>query len=103
MWTGLEGRGNRGLEVSTQGGALCFIGLLLTKYHIGDDIEKEMAYRRERKGVCNVWVGTPEGKRQLGRSRSRWKDNIRMIFKRSVGTAWSGLLWLRIGTGGGRL
>jgi hypothetical protein len=29
-------------------------------------------------GVYRVLVGRPEGKRQLGRPRSRWVDNIRM-------------------------
>ena len=32
----------------------------------------------ERRGVYRVLVGKPEGKRQLGRSRRRWKDNINM-------------------------
>jgi hypothetical protein len=30
----------------------------------------------ERRGVYRVLVGRPEGKRPLGRSRSRWEDNI---------------------------
>jgi len=30
----------------------------------------------ERKGVYRVLVGTPEGKRPLGRPRHRWEDNI---------------------------
>ena len=29
-------------------------------------------------GVYRVLVGKPEGKRPLGRPRSRWVDNIRM-------------------------
>ena len=29
-------------------------------------------------GACRVPVGKPEGKRQLGRPRLRWVDNIRM-------------------------
>ena len=29
-------------------------------------------------GVLRVLVGKPEGKRPLGRPRSRWEDNIRM-------------------------
>jgi len=48
-------------------------------------------------------VGKPEGKRPLGRPRSKWENNIKMIFwKREgdVGTGWS---WLRIGKGGGHL
>ena len=32
----------------------------------------------ERKGVYRVLVGKPEGKRPLGRLRSRWEDNIKM-------------------------
>ena len=30
------------------------------------------------RGVHKVLVGKPEGKRQLGRPRSRWEDNIKM-------------------------
>ena len=30
------------------------------------------------RGVHNVLVGKPEGKRPLGRPRRRWKDNIKM-------------------------
>jgi hypothetical protein len=32
----------------------------------------------EKRGVCRVLVGKPEGKRPLGRPRHRWEDNIRM-------------------------
>jgi hypothetical protein len=31
-----------------------------------------------RRGVYRVLVGTPEGKRPLGRNRCRWEDNIKM-------------------------
>jgi hypothetical protein len=44
-------------------------------------------------------VGKPEGKRPLGRPRRRWVDNIR-ILERWDGVMWTGLVWLRIGTGG---
>ena len=57
--------------------------------------------RRER--CAQGLVGNPEGKRPLGRPRSRWEDNIKMDLQevgRVVGTGWS---WLRIGAGGGRL
>jgi hypothetical protein len=30
----------------------------------------------ERKGVYRILVGTPDGKRPLGRPRNRWEDNI---------------------------
>ena len=32
----------------------------------------------EGRGVHNVLVGKPEGKRSLGRPRRRWEDNIKM-------------------------
>ena len=32
----------------------------------------------ERSGVYMVLVGKPEGRRPLGRPRSRWEDNIKM-------------------------
>jgi len=32
----------------------------------------------EKRGVYRVLVGKPEGKRQLGRPRRRWEDNIKM-------------------------
>ena len=32
----------------------------------------------EGRGVHKVLVGKPEGKRQLGRPKRRWEDNIKM-------------------------
>jgi hypothetical protein len=32
----------------------------------------------EKRDVCRLLVGKPEGKRQLGRPRRRWIDNIKM-------------------------
>jgi len=34
--------------------------------------------RRERRGIYRVFVGKPEGKRPLGRTRHRREDNIKM-------------------------
>ena len=48
-------------------------------------------------------VRKSEGKRPLGRSRLRWKDNIRMDFYEEGWVAWTGLIWLRIGTDFGHL
>jgi hypothetical protein len=49
--------------------------------------------------VYRVLVGTPEGKRTLGRSRmeSKW------ILRRLAGRVSSGFTWLRIGIAGGLL
>jgi len=33
---------------------------------------------RERRGVNSVLVGKPKGRRPFGRSRRRWKDNIKI-------------------------
>ena len=32
----------------------------------------------ERRGLYRVLVGKPEGKRQLGRPRRRWENNIKV-------------------------
>jgi len=32
----------------------------------------------ERRGVCGVLMGKPEGKRPLGKPKQRWEDNIKM-------------------------
>ena len=37
-----------------------------------------MAHMGEGRGVHRVLVVKPEGKRQLGRPRRRWEDNIKM-------------------------
>jgi len=35
----------------------------------------------ERRGVYRVLVGKPDGKRQRGRPRRRWEDNIKMVLQ----------------------
>jgi hypothetical protein len=45
-------------------------------------------------------AGKSEGKRQLGISRYRWKDNIRMDLMKIAGKVWIGFIWLRIGASG---
>jgi hypothetical protein len=61
-----------------------------------------MLHASERK-VYKVLVGKPEGKRPLGRLRSRWEDWIRMDVRETAEGVYSGSSWLRIGTGGGML
>jgi hypothetical protein len=43
------------------------------------------------------------GKTPLGRPRRRWEDNIKMDLQEVEWGAWTGLIWHRIGTGGGLL
>jgi len=45
-----------------------------------------------------VWK--PNGKRPRGRPRLRWEDSIKAGIQ---DMGWGGLIWLSIGTGGGRL
>jgi hypothetical protein len=54
----------------------------------------------EGRGAYRILVGRPDRKRPLGRTRRKWEDNIKMDLQ-EVG--WTGLIWLRIGIGGGLL
>ena len=57
----------------------------------------------DERDVVHVWkrgeVGKPEGKKSLGRPRRRWEKILRWIFRKWDG-GWTGLFWLRTGTGG---
>jgi hypothetical protein len=64
---------------------------------------EHVARMGEDRGVHRVLVGKYEGKRPLGRSRRRWEDNIKWIFRKLEGVVGIGWSWLRIGTGGGHL
>ena len=57
----------------------------------------------QRRGAYKILVGKPEGRRPLGRPRRGWEDNIRMGSQEVGCGARCGLIWLRIGTGGGLL
>jgi hypothetical protein len=53
----------------------------------------------QRIGAYRVLLGKPEGKRQLGRPRRRWENDINGSSGSGIG-ALAGLNWLRVGTGG---
>jgi hypothetical protein len=53
----------------------------------------------EKRNVYRLLVGMPEGKRPLARPRPRWINNTKMDAL-EVLVVWTGLVWLRIGTGG---
>jgi hypothetical protein len=40
--------------------------------------EENVACMGEKRGAYRILVGRPEGRRPLGRPRSRWEDNIKM-------------------------
>jgi hypothetical protein len=53
----------------------------------------------KKRGVYRVLVGKPDGKRLLGRPRSRWENNIKLDLQ-DVAGAWTGLTWVSRRTGG---
>jgi hypothetical protein len=57
----------------------------------------------EKRNSYRLLVGKPEGKRQLGRPRTRWMDNIRMNLGEVGWCVVDWMVWLKIGTGGGFL
>ena len=61
-----------------------------------------MAPVGEGRDVHKVLVGKPEGKRQLGRPRRRWEDNIKMDL-REVGGGGDWTELAQVGTVGGHL
>jgi hypothetical protein len=57
----------------------------------------------ENGGAYRILMERPEERRPLGRPRHTWEDNIKMDLQEVGWRAWTGLRWLRIGTGGGIL
>jgi hypothetical protein len=53
----------------------------------------------EKRGSYRILVGRPDRRWPLERPRRGWENNIKMDFKH-WGGAWTGLSWLRMGTGG---
>jgi hypothetical protein len=57
----------------------------------------------EGRGVYRVLVGKPEGKNHWGDPGVDGWMILRWIFRKWDAGVWTGLSWLRIGTGGGQL
>jgi hypothetical protein len=68
-----------------------------------NDTGGHVTHMGDRKGAYRFLVGRPEGKIPLGRSRCSGRIIIKWTFKRWDSEALIGLIWLKIGTGGGRL
>ena len=58
-----------------------------------------MAHVGDRRSANRILVGRPEGKGPLGRLTFRWEDNIMNGSLKGGMEVWTGLIWLRIGTG----
>ena len=63
--------------------------------HVARMVDMRCAYK--------ILVGRPEGKWPLGRPRRRREKILKYILKKQGQEAWSGLMWVRLGTGGGHL
>jgi hypothetical protein len=60
-------------------------------------------HKEEWRDVYRVLVGKPEGKRPLGEPDVDGSITLRWIFRKWDVDVWTGLSWLKIGTGGGHL
>jgi hypothetical protein len=47
----------------------------------------------EMRNAYNILVGKPEGRRQFGRPRRIWEDNIRMDLMERM---WEGVEWMHL-------
>jgi hypothetical protein len=52
-------------------------------------LAEHVALIGEKRNAYRILVGMPEGKRPLGRSRHRWKDNIKMDLRE---LEWGGMI-----------
>jgi hypothetical protein len=66
-----------------------------------DERGRACSMKGAKGNAYRILVGKSEEKRPLGKSRHRWEDNIKINIKHEV--VCTGLIWLKIGTGGGSL
>jgi hypothetical protein len=71
--------------------------------HVAFKVLGDSATAFETHNSCILYGLKPEGIRTLVRSKNRWEDNIKMDIQEVGWGAWTGLIWLRIGTSGGLL
>jgi hypothetical protein len=64
---------------------------------------RNVIHMGEWRGIYRVLVGKPERKRPHGRPDIDGKIIFKWIFRKWVVGVWTGLSWLRIGTGGRHL
>jgi hypothetical protein len=57
----------------------------------------------ERRYIYRILVGKPEAMMPHGRPGHRWEGNMKMYIQEIGWGAWTGLIWLKIWTGGGFL
>jgi hypothetical protein len=60
----------------------------------------QVANMGEMINSCRFVAEKPEGKRKLGRTRSRLGNNIKKILEKKDSAVWTGLIWFMIETNG---
>jgi hypothetical protein len=55
------------------------------------------------RGAYRVLVVRPEGKEKTWKTRCIWEDNIKVDLREVGWVALTGLIWIRVRAGGGRL
>jgi len=66
-----------------------------------DEMDEHVASMGESRGAYRILVGKPEGERPLGRPGLNGRIILKWIFRNWDVGAWTGSIWLKIGTGGG--
>jgi hypothetical protein len=56
-----------------------------------DEMDRACSTNGEKRNAYRIFVGKPEEKRSLGRSRCRWVDNIKMDHRVRE---WDGMDWV---------
>jgi hypothetical protein len=64
---------------------------------VEDEMGRAYSTNGAKRNAYRILVGKPEGKRPLGRPRSRWLGNSKMDLREIEWGVWIGLMWLRIG------
>ena len=59
-----------------------------------------VANMENRRGAYRCWWRNLREKAHIGRPRHRWEDSIKKDLQEMGLEAWTGLIWLRTGTGG---
>jgi len=77
-------------------------------YYQGDEMKRgeiggEYSTHEIHKTCYKILVGNPEGKRPLGKPRSRWEDNIIIDLKEMSGKIWTRAICFMIVISGGLL
>jgi hypothetical protein len=66
---------------------------LFRRLHFKEDEMGHVERMKEIRNSYNIFIRKPEGKRQRGRPRRRWEDNIRMDIRETV---WEGVDWMHL-------